>query len=320
MLVALLKTIPQVKAKILKFEDRIWITDNGNANVLRRFWIQIEQDSPPLNMLRCFLSRKPVDSVEDLTDEFGDSRKYYFNERQRFTGLVDIVKGREQNLIDGIWYRKCKLTSKDISVVEVGEGISLDFDLNETPLEPNSVYLLSTKFTVRRFVDMKLLEDIEETYFSLDYCCHVDVPDMYACIETDMAIPIVPLLPAEEGGFFVAVYSPPRYQIIPIDKDIMETQCDHDYRGNSIPLVSGCFWELSDFMKKQSRDPITNLVAFLKGKFTCGMRVKGKMVQRVYATEVKRGIERMNKLTWIAIGISAAALIASIVAIVLVLG
>lgn len=146
MLVCFLKTISGIRASVVKFEDRIWLTEEGNADVLRRFWIKVDRDSPPLPMVRCFLSQKPVEDVEVLSD-FGDLPTYPFNDRKRFSGIVNIVKGKEINIIDDIHYRTCKLKPENINLAEVGEGLSLDIDLSEAPLAADSVNLIMIKFT-----------------------------------------------------------------------------------------------------------------------------------------------------------------------------
>ncbi|GAH43399.1 unnamed protein product, partial [marine sediment metagenome] len=247
---------------------------------------------------------------------------YPFNDRRRFSGVVDIVRGREENLIDGIRYKVCKVGPRDITLAEVGEGLSLDIDLSRAPLIANSVSLVAIKFTVKHIIDFQLLRDIEETYFDLDYFSHTNVPDMYACIKGDMVIPVVPILPSDAGGFAIILYSPSGYQLISADKEAKETHCAFDYRGNSITSVSGLLWEMSDSMTRQSRDPLSEQIYFENNKFNFGLSADGRMVERVYPSEIRKELDKLrqrvgrpNKFTWIAIGLAAAGFIAAIISI-----
>lgn len=322
MLVCFLKTESNVKASVIKFEDRIWISDKGGADVSRRFWIKVDRDSLPLSMLRCFLSRKPVQDVESLS-EFSNLPTYPFNNRNRFSGIVNIVKGKDINTIDGIRYRTCKLKTENINLTEVGEGVGLDINLSEAPLAPDYVHLIAIKFAVENLIDLKPVKTVGETYFDFDYFSHSTVPDMYACIEEDMVVPVVALLPSDEGGFTVFLYSPPGYQLIPSDKDVVEKHCAFDYRGNSIIPVSGFLWEMSDFMKRKSVNPLSEHACFANNRFSFGLTVAGKMVERIYPREVRSELDRLwhavthpNKFTWLAIGLAAAGLIVGICAII----
>lgn len=321
MLVSLLKTAAEVKAKIIKFEDRIWITDDSSAIVMRRFWISVDRDSCPLTMVRCFLSQKPVQDVEPLC-EFGDLRTYPFNNRERFSGIVDIVKGKAINTIDGIRYRMCKLNPNNIELVEVGEGLSLDIDFSMAPLAPDSVYLVPIKFTVPKIIDFKPLRTLGEIHFTFHYLSHTGVPDMYDCIEEDMVIPIIPILPSDDGGFAVFLYVPPRFQLFPSEEGAATVNIAFDYRGEPLNPMSGLRWELSDLMIRQSRDPLSEQIYFANKRFSFGLTVAGKMVERILPGLVNRELNtlrhrlgRMTKYTWIAIGLGAAGLIAGIVSI-----
>ena len=318
MLVAFLKTDHAVNASIVKFEDRIWINENGDGEVSRRFWVKVEEDSSPLSTMRCFISRKPVKDIKILC-EHGDSRSYPFNDRERYTGIVDIVKGRDKNIIDGIQYRICKINEKSVELVEVGEGISLDINFSGVPLNPGSTYLVPIKFTVQNLFDLSPLKTLGEAQFVLCYFVHPSLEDMFLCIEESMVIPVVPILPNEDGGFAVFIYAPPTYQLIAIDRDLIEVHVNHDYQGNPIDTRGGLFLELCDVMRRRSIDPLRERIVFANKKYNHNLEVHGKIVERVYASELKKQISelrkkvtRPNKYTWIAIGLGAAGLIASI--------
>lgn len=322
MLVAFLKTDKDVNISIEKFEDRIWINEKGDADVLRRFWVKVNEDSSIVSMIRCFISRKPVVDIEIMC-EYGDSRTYAFNNRERYTGIVDIVKGREENTIDGIRYHLCKINTKNVELVEVGEGLSIDINFSENPLIPGFTYLVPIKYTIKNLIDLTLLKTIGETQFTLSYFMHPSLVDMYSCIEESMVIPVTPILPEEDGGFAVFVYVPPAFQIIPRSLDLVEVPINYNYRGEVSNGGTGIFVELCDAMNQRSINLLGQQIVFKNNRFNYNYEVHGKIVERVYPRELRNQISalmtrigRPSKYTWIAIGLGALGVILALISII----
>ena len=299
------------KAHIIKFEDRIWISVQGRADIMRRFWIAVESDSCKLAIIRCLVPCKPdaIYDTQDLT-EFSDDPDWVFNAPQRFSNTpTQIVKGRLSNEIDGIKY--CRPRAVSMTSTQVGEGTALDINFYDTPLSPGSVYLIAFKFSLMNFIDVNPLRTFGQTRFELPYFSLSGIPQISSCLqqEPNSIIPIVPLLPIDKGGFAIFLYAPPGYELSSTPNPLSEPDIKVNYEGKELQKpVHGNLWELSILMEQRGIDPLTERVVFDSDRFSFPFHIRGRVHKSIVES-----IEGTRNLTWLSIGLACLAIIITIV-------
>lgn len=91
MLIGILPDTPECKCRVIKFVDRIWLEDTGNANILRRIVFEVDSESPkPLDEFHQCLPTLVPSGVEDLSAT-GLDPHHHFN-RQARGGEFRLIK------------------------------------------------------------------------------------------------------------------------------------------------------------------------------------------------------------------------------------
>jgi len=312
MLTCFLSSAQDAKASIVKFEDRIWITKTGDADVMRRFWVRVEEGSSPLTTISVFLPRKNISNVQSL-HKFSDSPDYPFNDYRRFTTPTHIVKGKDDNTIDGVSYKVVSIGENKLNIRQVGEGKSIDLDCSEHPLSPGVTYLIAIRFTAERVVDLDTLKAVGEAFCELYYFSSTETPKMITCIREELVIPIIPLLPPNSGGFVVFMYAPDGHELIATDAGPVQRQSECDCLGNPTKPVRGLLWSLESLTRRDSREPMREHIGFNNRTFDFSIAARAVMRETIY----RKDLRRANILAWIAIGIGGASFIAFIVSLIL---
>lgn len=304
MLTCFLKGASDGKARIIKYEDRVWISKTGDADVMRRFWIQVERESSAITSLNLFVPLEAISNVKSLHG-FSDSADYPFNDYRRFTVRTEIVPGREENIIDGIDYKVCEIAENQLTIRQVGEGKSIDFDFSKNKLSPGSTYLIAISFTIKKLIDLEISRVAGEIFCQFYYFSPLQTPQMLACIKENRVIPVIPLLPPDKGGFVVFLYGPDGYELTPCDEGPVQRSCEWDYLGNPTKPLLGLLWDLATLMRRQSKEPMSEQLKFENGAFSFPFVVRAVMREAIYLKDVRRA----NTLAWIAIVIGGAGLI-----------
>ena len=96
MLIGFFPIPSEAKARIIKYVDRIWLDEHGIADVVRRFIIQLDKNSPqPLTGIRMLLPIQEVIQLEDWGDTKGIDPGWYFNQifsTKKFGGGFQVVE------------------------------------------------------------------------------------------------------------------------------------------------------------------------------------------------------------------------------------
>ena len=68
MLIGFFKKSAECECHIIKYVDRIWLSETGDAEILRTFIVKVDEESPkPLKEIRLLIPHKHVENIENVT-------------------------------------------------------------------------------------------------------------------------------------------------------------------------------------------------------------------------------------------------------------
>jgi len=226
-LIGFFKKPEECECYIIKYVDRIWLSEIGDAEVLRTFIVKVNENSPkPLREVRLLLPFKRVENLEDVTKNcFLSPSKYYFNS-------PEICSTREYKIVhevtqpdrfdsygtinhDGIKNIKV-FPSIDYSSYKEGNYSVIRLQLPpEEGLKKGECTEIRLKFQISSLLD-KITTGlfpvylIELSYFSTRYINKINQPNK------NLEIKVKPVLGLAEsqfkGGFDIFLYLPPGFE------------------------------------------------------------------------------------------------------------
>ncbi len=100
MLIGFLKYPPGCDVRIIKFVDRIWLKEDSSAEILRRFVLEVDSNSPDhLESITCLVPGSKMSELQDRS-YMGADRAYYFN--MIFTSGPITVKSEVKDQTPGL--------------------------------------------------------------------------------------------------------------------------------------------------------------------------------------------------------------------------
>ncbi len=219
------------KCKIVKHVDRIWVDDVGNALIMRKFFIEVKQDSKA--KLESVNMSLPVSNIFDLEDysESGLDKDNFFN--QRFTGgELEVVKLPEPltqpfpfGLVNADGIHNIRVYTENApanySAVSIGKGSRIFYRFPE-PVNPGDTVQVILAFKTNLVCsDMSAGPRSSKVFWiSLPYfTTRKEYTELLSLIQGKPFIPVckyVKEIPGEErpkyvGGFDIFLYLYPNF-------------------------------------------------------------------------------------------------------------
>lgn len=224
MLVGFFKKPEKCTCCIIKYVDRIWLSEIGDAEVLRTFVVKVDENSPsPLTEVRILLPFKFIKNIKIVNETcFLPASEYIFNSPEISTKQEYKIVQKPPSLIrsdsfgiinhDGIENIKVFTSFDNYSSYQMGDCtvIRLQFPCDLEKGESTEIRLtfqITSLFT-RMTSDEYPIYFVQFTYFSPRYINEVDQ------LDKKLEIKVRPTLGQDEserriGGFDTIVYLPP---------------------------------------------------------------------------------------------------------------
>ena len=221
--------------------DRIWLSEIGDAEVLRTFVVKVDENSPsPLTEVRILLPIKYIKNIKVVNETcFLPASEYSFNSPQISTKQEYKIVQKPPSLVradsfgiinhDGIENIKIFSSFDNYSSYQVGDCtvIRLQFPCGLEKGESTEIRLTFqiTSLFIRTTSDEYPIYFVPFTYFSPRYINEVDQ------LDKKLEIKVKPTLGQDKserriGGFDTIVYFPPEFE---------EASDFHPYKKKSDP-------------------------------------------------------------------------------------
>lgn len=226
MLIGFFKKPEECECYIIKYIDRIWLSETGDAEILRTFVVKVDENSPkPLKEVRLLIPHKRIENVENVTEScFFSPSKCYFNSPEIYTTReYKIVRevtqpdrfdsyGKINH--DGIQNIKV-FSSIDYSSYKEGDCSVIRLQIPpKEGLKKGECTEIRVKFQISSFFD-KITTGlfpsylIELSYFSSRYINEINKLDKNSEIKVK---PVLGLAESQfKGGFDIFLYLPPGF-------------------------------------------------------------------------------------------------------------
>ncbi len=320
MLIGFFKKPVECICYVVKFLDRIWLSESGDVDFLRTFIVEVDKNSPKsLKEVRILIPCKRLEDPECVNKTFSlPGKKYYFNSPEVFsTGEYKIIQ-EETNcnrfdsygIINQDGIKNIKVfTSIDYSNYQVGDCSVIRLQLPEG-LEKGQ----STEMRVRFRITSVLNRitggvfpnyNVEFPYFSRKYANEIDQ------LDTNMEIKVKPVLGLSsasfKGGFDVFVYLPSGFDGVSGFDDFFKKKPDfytidgkkgHKKREKYL-------WRLREFLKKKglAEDTLVGCGQdwLISGTLTREYNQKEAidLMSRLIPEKIETVNEKLNRNAWL---------------------
>ena len=240
-----------IECKIVKYADRIFLEDDGSAEVMRLFIVELPQKgSSSLNKIR-FLIPRLANNIENLSRFSGDPT-YPFNEEGSATNEIRVIN-EHRIIYDGF---DCRIGHQHtIESHSYEDTTRVDIDLRDDPIPPGSREMFRFKFNISGLIKKLPSKNVFEfTYF----CPDKSKKDAFPTLSHDHTIlPVIPIYNSQtlQGGFDILVYAPPAQEISSVLGKY--THVDTVFRSKGERLSrkrSGILWHLREFIQSPYED------------------------------------------------------------------
>lgn len=295
-----------VDARIVYYGDRIWLSDDGGAQVMRTFIVEVsEKSTHPLKKF-CFLVPRPINNLENLS-RFSTDPAYPFNEEGRMTGEIKVIDEHKVIFDDFDCYVGHK-HSISPRFYEGTTGVNIDLRDKPTPLGSRELFLL--KFDVSRLIERLPNANIFRLYYFCPERCRRDA---FSTLSHNYSVvPVVPIYNPQtrQGGFDIFVYAPPTQEVQSVIGKYSHAEMNFNYKGESLPRKrSGILWHLREIIES----PQEPIVWKEGGGFNKRLEVEGT----VRVPVVYQDIDTLKKSSRTSLIIGIIGVMAGIIAIVL---
>lgn len=241
-----------VDCKILWYGDRIWLRDDGGAEVMRSFVVEVSPESTHALNKISFLIPRPISDLENLS-RFSTDLGYPFNEEGRTTGEIKVID--EQKVIFDDF--ECRVRHRHTMDPHFYEGTTrVDIDLRDEPTPAGSRELFLLKFDVGELIKKLPRTNIYKfSYFCPERCRRGVFPSLS---HDHSIVPVLPIydLETRQGGFDIFVYAPPAQEVQSVIGHYSHVEIDFDSKGESLSRKrSGILWHLRKLIESP-QEPI----------------------------------------------------------------
>ncbi len=337
MLIGFFKKPEQCQCCVVRYEDRIWLSENGDAQVLRSVIVKVDTNSTaPLNEIRMLLPFKKIIGLKDVWDAcFLSPAKNYFNTPEIYTTqdyktIKEPSKSPQPKTFGVIRHdvgENVKVFCRgDLSFFDIADCSVIRYQF-PSPLENGESAEIRMKFQINSLFDrvtsgLSPNYSIDFSYFSPQHSNEIRETDPDKKLQIQVK-PILGLEPSKfVGGFDIFLYFPPDFEAI----DGFETCFKKKYDTHNIDGKDDstnrykCLWRLRDLLKRKGA-PETKLVSIGEDITTDGILAKRydekAILDSLYKKtsveldllkeKIKKFTEKItqtNYLTYIAIGIA----------------
>ena len=336
MLIGFFKKPEECECYIIKYVDRIWLSEIGDAEVLRTFIVKVNENSPkPLREVRLLLPFKRVENLENVTENcFLSPSKYYFNspeicstrEYKIVHEVIQPARFDSYGIIDHDGIQNIKVfPSIDYSSYKEGDCSVIRLQLPpKEGLKKGECTEIRVKFQISSFFD-KITTGlfpnylVELSYFSSRYINEINQ------LNRNCEIKVKPVLGLAEsqfkGGFDIFLYFPPGFDKVTGFNSFKEKYDFFNIAGEKTSEKRvKLLWRLREFLK-QKKLPEDGLSGIGLDMFISGTLIKKYNAVEIIDMMSKRispdfWTRRMNMTTWlsyIAITISVIAMLFTLV-------
>lgn len=320
MLVGIFKDPSRCKCSIIKYVDRIWLSETGDARILRTFIVKVDENSPvPLKEIRMLLPVKQILDLENFYEAcFLPPSENYFNSPEACTTEESqvIQEPPKPPKFDSFGIIRHDV-SEDIKVFsrmnqssfQIGECSVIRFQLPR-PLQKGKSTEIRIKFQVTSLFDKPSLGpfpnySIEFSYFSQKYIEEIKQ------LNRKLEIKIKPILGLEKsrfrGGFDIFLYFPPEFEEVSGFNDYFKEKYDtHNLYGKEEPTKRHKYlWRLRDLLKKRrlSETKLTGIGEEIIISGTLAKRYNEKAILDILSQKIPKGFEiisaKIRGATWI---------------------
>ena len=338
MLIGFFKKPAECECYIVKYVDRIWLSENGDGQILRTVIVKVDTNSTAsLNEIRMLLPYKKIIGLDDVCDTcFSSPAKNYFNSPEIYT-TQDYKIIQEPS-------KPSQLKTFGVIRDDVGENVKVFcrgnlsyFDIADCsviryqfpcPVENGNSAEIRIKFQINSLFDrvtsgLTPNYSVDLPYFSADHSHEIQEIDP----DKKLQIQVKPILGLEQsnfvGGFDIFLYFPPDFEEISgFEKCFKKKYDTHNIDGKDDSTNRyRCLWRLRDLLKKKGV-PENKLVSIGEDIVASGVLAKRYdekgVLDSLYkktSTELEvlkekikkftKKITQANYLSYIAIGIAA---------------
>ncbi len=313
MLIGFFKKPNDCVCRIIKYTDRIWFSEAGDAEVLRMFIIEVDKNSPePLQEIRLLLPFKRLERLESVTDTcLLSSSDYSFNS-------PSICTTREYKIIQSItepaqYDSFGEITHDGIENIKVFP--SIDYSLYQRhgcsvirlDLPPEKGLARGERTEIRlKFQVTSLFNKVTTglfpsyhvglSYFSNEH--GIAIADLDGAKE----IKVKPILDITnfKGGFDIFLYFPPWFEVVTgFDNFFNEKYDSFNINGKkNHQKRSKLLWRLRELLKERQKDKDQlKLTGIGENLLISGILTKRYDINEVI-TEVSR-IKKKHITTWL---------------------
>ena len=268
MLIGFFKKPAECECYIVKYIDRIWLSETGDAEVLRTFIVKVDENSPkPLKEVRLSLPFKRVENLEDVNKNcFLSPSECYFNSPETCsTREYKIVREVTQpdrfdnyGIINHDGIKNIKVFSSiDYSSYKVGDCSLIRLRLHpKEGLKKGESTEIRLKFQISSFFDKITTGlfpsySIELSYFSSRYINEIEQ------LDKNLEIKVKPVLGLAEnqfkGGFDIFLYFPPGFERVTGFNSFKEKYDVYNIAGKKTSEKRiRLLWRLREFLKQKN--------------------------------------------------------------------
>lgn len=264
---------------VIKYVDRIWLSEIGDADVLRTFIVKVNENSPkPLKEIRILLPFKDIENLESVNETcFLPPSQYYFNSSEvASTREYQVIQQVNQSdrfdrfgIINHDGIQNVKVFPLiDYSLYQIGNClvIRLQFPQKEGLKKGEctevrlrfQVTSLFNKITTGFFPNYS----IELPYFPPQYVNEIDQLD----IDKKLEIKVKPILGLAEsqfkGGFDIFLYFPPGFEKVTGFNPFKEKYDSFNIEGKRTSEKKlKLLWRLREFLRQRGspEDSLTGI-------------------------------------------------------------
>ncbi len=312
MLIGFFKKPANCKCYITKYVDRIWLSENGDAQILRSAIVKVDTNSTdPLNEVRMLLPFKKIIGLEDVSDAcFLSSDENYFNSPEIFTTQdyktieepSEPYKSETFGIIRHDVGENVKVFCKgSLSYFDIANCSVIRYQFPR-PLENGKSAEIRIKFQITSLFDKVTSGfspnySIDFSYFSQNHSHEIQESDP----DNKLQIQVKPILGLEQskfvGGFDIFVYFPPEFEEINgFEKCFKKKYDTHNIDGKDDSINRyRCLWRLRDLLKKKGA-PEDKLVSIGEDITASGILAKRYDEKTILDSLYKRTSTDLNLL------------------------
>ena len=233
------------------YSDTLWLKNDGSADVLSSFILQVSKESTSRLNKISFIIPRPIDNLQNLSNLAVDPQ-YFVNEEGRTSGETRIIN-KDRIIFDGF---DCRVRHEHITKPHIYENTTkVDIDLRDDPLPSGANELFLLKFNlyglIRKLPDISVFQF---TYFCPEKC----KGDTFPALSHNLRIvPVVPIYNPRilQGGFDILVYAPSSQEIRSVIGRYKHIEIDVDYTGKQLSRKrSGVLWHLRELIQSPDED------------------------------------------------------------------